>query len=209
MSAAPASPIATAGSPARRAGAGGMSFNSLAHIDLKTGRRTMLEYDAGDAPGEPVFVPRSAAAAEGDGFVLSVVYRGAEDRSELQVFEAQDLAAGPIARARVPHRVPFGFHGNWWPHERRHQSRSGAAPHGRAAGCRQGGLSHARARLCPRQRRACRASTSLTTPRELWFHYSLFGWGVGLLAHGVSVYGVSPGSREAAVQREMERLRRG
>ena len=93
--------------------AGGMTFNSIAHVDLKTGRRTVLEYDAGDAPGEPVFVPRSADAEEGDGYVLSVVYRGADDRSELQVFDAQDIAAGPIARARVPHRVPFGFHGNW------------------------------------------------------------------------------------------------
>ena len=49
----------------------------------------------------------------------------------------------------------------------------------------------------------------MTSPRELWFQYPLFGWGIGLLAHGVAVYGVSPGSREAAVQREMERLRAG
>ena len=29
------------------------------------------------------------------------------------VYDAQDVAAGPIATARVPRRVPFGFHGNW------------------------------------------------------------------------------------------------
>jgi carotenoid cleavage dioxygenase len=29
------------------------------------------------------------------------------------VFEAQDMAAGPIATARMPRRMPFGFHGNW------------------------------------------------------------------------------------------------
>ena len=51
---------------------------------------------------------------------------------------------------------------------------------------------------------------NLMSSREyLWFPYPLFGWGIGLLAHGVSVYGVNPGSREAAVHREMERLRRG
>jgi carotenoid cleavage dioxygenase-like enzyme len=57
-------------------------------------------YDAGDSPGEPVFVPRSADAAEGDGWLVAVVYRGAEDRSDFVVFDAQDVAAGPIATPR-------------------------------------------------------------------------------------------------------------
>jgi hypothetical protein len=31
---------------------------------------------------------------------------------------------------------------------------------------------------------------NLTTSRgELWFYWPLFGWGIGLLAHGVSVFG--------------------
>jgi carotenoid cleavage dioxygenase len=33
------------------------------------------------------------------------------------VFEAGNLAAGPIGTAQLPHRVPFGFHGNWMPLE--------------------------------------------------------------------------------------------
>jgi carotenoid cleavage dioxygenase-like enzyme len=60
-----------------------------------------------------VFVPRSADAADGDGWLLAVVYRGAEDRSDFVVYDAQDVTAGPIATAKVPRRVPFGFHGNW------------------------------------------------------------------------------------------------
>ncbi|HEY1425158.1 MAG TPA: carotenoid oxygenase family protein, partial [Caulobacteraceae bacterium] len=71
--------------------------------------------EAGDSPGEPVFVPRSADAAEGDGWLVAVVYRGAYDRSDFVVYDAQDVAAGPIAVAKVPRRVPFGFHGNWRP----------------------------------------------------------------------------------------------
>jgi carotenoid cleavage dioxygenase len=90
-------------------------FDTLAHIDLATGRRTAHVFEAGDAPGEPVFVPRTPEAEEGDGWVVAVVYRGAEDRSDFVVYEAQDIAAGPIATAKLPRRVPFGFHGNWRP----------------------------------------------------------------------------------------------
>jgi len=88
-------------------------LNSIAHLDLQTGRRQVYELDGGDATSEPVFVPRSADAPEGDGWLVAVVYRAAEDRSDLLVFEAQDIARGPIATAAMPRRVPFGFHGNW------------------------------------------------------------------------------------------------
>jgi len=92
---------------------GKVEFNALAHIDHATGRRSTWMLPDGDAVGEPVFVPRSAGAAEGDGWITAVAYRGADDVSELLVFEAQDLEAGPIGSALMPRRVPFGFHGNW------------------------------------------------------------------------------------------------
>ncbi len=90
-------------------------FDTIAHVDLASGKRIDHVYDAGDSPGEPVFVPRTAGAAEGDGWLIALVYRGAEDRSDFVVYDAQDVAAGPIAVAKVPRRVPFGFHGNWRP----------------------------------------------------------------------------------------------
>jgi carotenoid cleavage dioxygenase len=60
-------------------------------------------------------VPRAGDAAEGDGFLVTVVYRGAEDRSDLVVLDATNVEAPPLAIAKVPRRVPFGFHGNWAP----------------------------------------------------------------------------------------------
>jgi len=90
-------------------------FDAIAHVDLATGERAAYELPAGDATGEPIFVPRKAGATEGDGWLLSVVYRGNEDRSDFLVFEAGEIAAGPIATAALPRRVPFGFHGNWRP----------------------------------------------------------------------------------------------
>ncbi len=94
---------------------GSTSFDSIAHVDLATGRRAALELAPGDFTGEPVFVPRKAGAAEGDGWVVALIYRGEEDQSDFVVLDAQDVAAGPIASARIPRRVPHGFHGNWRP----------------------------------------------------------------------------------------------
>ena len=89
------------------------SFDSLSHIDLATGRRTTLTMAAGDNIGEPIFVAGRPDAAEGDGWLLAPVYRGAEDRSDLVILNAQDILAGPVATLHLPRRVPFGFHGNW------------------------------------------------------------------------------------------------
>ena len=92
---------------------GMIGFNGLAHVDHATGKRADYRFAPGEAPGEPIFVPRSADAEEGDGWIIATLYRAAEDRSDLVIFDAQALAAGPIAIAKVPRRVPFGFHGNW------------------------------------------------------------------------------------------------
>lgn len=86
---------------------------AIAHIDLATGKRQVYELTGGDMTSEPVFTPRAPDAAEGDGWVTAVVWRAAENRSDFLVFDAQEIAKGPIAIAEMPRRVPFGFHGNW------------------------------------------------------------------------------------------------
>jgi carotenoid cleavage dioxygenase-like enzyme len=99
-------------------GADGRNSNrqeGLAHVDLHTGNILTWQPAPGDYCGEPLFVPRQPDAAEGDGWLLSLVYRGAENRSDLAVFDASDIAAGPQALVHLSHRVPAGFHGNWRP----------------------------------------------------------------------------------------------
>lgn len=86
---------------------------AIAHLDLTTGKRQLFELNGGDLTSEPVFVKRSEDAAEGDGWLTAVIWRAAENRSDLAIFEAQDIAKGPIATAQMPRRIPFGFHGNW------------------------------------------------------------------------------------------------
>jgi len=46
------------------------------------------------------------------------------------------------------------------------------------------------------------------TPHRLWFVFPLFGWGIGLLAHGFAVFAVTSGLHERAIAAEMKRLRR-
>jgi carotenoid cleavage dioxygenase len=89
--------------------------DQLTHYDHKTGKSVDWRPNRGDRMSEPVFVPRTPDAAEGDGWVLSVVYRAAEARSDLAVFEATDIVKGPVALAHLSSRVPAGFHGNWRP----------------------------------------------------------------------------------------------
>ena len=66
-------------------------------------------------PGEPVFVPRSKSSGEDDGWLLAVWYDAERNRSEMVVLDAHDFARKPIARVKLQHRVPWGFHGNWVP----------------------------------------------------------------------------------------------
>lgn len=90
-----------------------MAFNAVIHQDHATGKRTDYLLAEGDTTSEPVFVPKSDTSEEGDGYLVSILYRGAEKRSDLAFFDATQVDKGPIARAELSTRVPNGFHGNW------------------------------------------------------------------------------------------------
>ena len=88
-------------------------FDSIAHLDLKSGKQTVRTFPSGDSVGEPIFAPRSAQAPEGDGWILAIVHRAAEGRSDLLILNAQDIDGEPEAVLELPVRVPAGFHGSW------------------------------------------------------------------------------------------------
>lgn len=91
----------------------GSPFDSIAHYDLERGTRDIWRPGPGSFVMEPVVAPRSRSAGEAEGYLLTVVYRAPENRSDLVVLDAMNIAAGPVATAKLPVRVPFGFHGNW------------------------------------------------------------------------------------------------
>ncbi len=92
---------------------GGLGFDAIVHHDFEQDARALYALPGDDSTGEPVFVPRSPDADEGDGYLIAVVYRAQDNRSDLAIFDATDVTQGPIACAELPHRVPYGFHGNW------------------------------------------------------------------------------------------------
>jgi beta,beta-carotene 9',10'-dioxygenase len=74
-------------------------------------RRSTTWSEEGCFPGEPVFVAAPDADAEDDGVLLSVVLDGRKGNSFLLVLDAGSL--DELARAEVPHHIPFGFHGQF------------------------------------------------------------------------------------------------
>jgi carotenoid cleavage dioxygenase-like enzyme len=82
--------------------------DQIAKLDVKRGEQTHWQ-DRGAYPGEPVFVRRPGGRREDDGVLLSVVLDASRRTSYLLVLDARDMSE--LARAAVPHHIPFGFHG--------------------------------------------------------------------------------------------------
>ena len=91
----------------------GFFFNTFLSMDMTTGETK--SWFAGDTSStqEPVFAPKSPDAPEGEGYVMGVVNRRAEHRSDLVIFDARHIDEGPVATVRIPVRLKYAIHGNW------------------------------------------------------------------------------------------------
>jgi len=88
-------------------------FSGLARYDLASGR-CQTYHEGPDAWwSEAPFAPSDAASAEDDGYLVGFMWDGRQQASYVTVFDARDVGQGPVARIRVPQRVPNGFHATW------------------------------------------------------------------------------------------------
>jgi carotenoid cleavage dioxygenase len=87
--------------------------NIIKH-DLVAGTHQIHDL-GGRSSQEPVFVPKSADAAEDEGWVMAYVHDPNRNAADVVILDAQDFTAPPVATVHLPVRVPFGFHGNWVP----------------------------------------------------------------------------------------------
>lgn len=100
------------------------SYNMLAHpkhflfdgiVRYDHSSSAMQEYRFGENRfgSESPMAPAVDAAAEDDGYVVSFVSDMNTDSSECIVLDARDIARGPVARIKLPHRISSGTHACW------------------------------------------------------------------------------------------------
>ncbi len=82
--------------------------HQLVKVDVHT-RETQRWFEEDCYPGEAIFVAAPDATGEDEGVLLSVVLDGKKGTSFLLVLDATSFRE--LARASVPHHIPFSFHG--------------------------------------------------------------------------------------------------
>ena len=90
-------------------------FDGIVRMDLETGREQRFRYPDGVYASEAPIAPRPGATAEDDGWLVTFVSDTLRDRSEVHVFDARQIDAGPIARLALPARICVGTHACWAP----------------------------------------------------------------------------------------------
>lgn len=92
---------------------GSFLFDGILRYDHTTGQSQEYLFGEGRFGSESPMAPCHDAQAEDDGYVVSFVTDMNTDRSECVVLDASNLAAGPVARILLPHRISSGTHSCW------------------------------------------------------------------------------------------------
>jgi all-trans-8'-apo-beta-carotenal 15,15'-oxygenase len=61
--------------------------------------------------GEPMFAPKENPSSDDDGYILTVLFNGKTEQSEMVVLQAMDISEGPVARIPLGIGIPHGLHG--------------------------------------------------------------------------------------------------
>lgn len=93
-------------------GGGHPLYNCLGHLDHETGNYEVYFPGPTKMVQEPIFVPRSDDAPEGDGFLIVLVNNYSTLSSELHIVDTQDFSTSQ-AIVHLNVRLRAGLHGNW------------------------------------------------------------------------------------------------
>lgn len=93
------------------------AFIGITKYDLQAGAGSAVAgqilHGGSRLGGEAFFVPRPGSAAEDGGYLVTIVTDEQSLQSELVVYDAASMSSQPVARVRMPQRVPSGFHCTW------------------------------------------------------------------------------------------------
>ena len=90
-------------------------FKGFVKNDLETHTSTEFILPEGVYASEAPFAPRTNAADEDDGYLVSFTIDENRGASECILLDAKDLAKGPICRLALPHKLCSGTHAVWAP----------------------------------------------------------------------------------------------
>ncbi len=85
---------------------------TLIKFDHTTRSATTWTPDGRAFPGEPLFEPAPGAKNEDTGVLLTTVLKPGHERTDLVVIDAREMTE--IARAPLPHWLPYGYHGQFY-----------------------------------------------------------------------------------------------
>lgn len=83
----------------------------IVKYDLESNTRESWFPEPYEFCGEPMYAPIEGETSEDGGYILSTLFNGKEETSELIVLRADNISQGPISRLPLGMAVPHGNHG--------------------------------------------------------------------------------------------------
>ena len=92
----------------------GRGFDRVSRVDHDSGNVQTFQYKDTEMAEEHLFVGHPGSTDESQGWLLGTSLDVEKQHSTLNVFRADALADGPIARMPLPFALPLGLHGNFY-----------------------------------------------------------------------------------------------
>ena len=90
-------------------------MNAPACLNVATGKTEIVPIAAGDYAGECIPIRKESATSDRAAWLLTVVLNTSQHRSELRIYDGENLDAPAVATMAMPHVMPLGFHGCFVP----------------------------------------------------------------------------------------------
>ncbi|MEG5018226.1 MULTISPECIES: carotenoid oxygenase family protein [unclassified Microcoleus] len=85
-------------------------FGAIARFDTQSRNLTIADCGENRYPAEPIYVPDISSEK---GWIVTVIYDGNSDSSEVWIFDSDGLSREPVCTLELPGVIPLGFHGTW------------------------------------------------------------------------------------------------